>query len=217
MADIVPYTWRKGMPNTLNFRRDGYSDEDRLGFDKYIDTLSSMIRDSDFETPFCIGIYGKWGSGKTSFMRLLEKELVEKGESEPYPVTVWFNPWRYEKEEHLIIPFLKTIEQALEQYKGKQELLKPLKGMAKKIGEAAAAFAYGLKAEFKLLGIFGFTFDAAKAVEREEEDLVDARDEHRLGVGVAGARGRLGHEVCGSGSVARVLGGRGNFEGPGGK
>ncbi len=155
------------MPDTLNFRRDGYSDTDRLGFDKYIDTLAGMILDPDFQTPFCIGIYGKWGSGKTSFMRLLEKELLSAGTNEPQPVPVWFNPWRYEKEKHLIIPFLKTIEQALEGFDGRSAIGKALKGAAQKIGDAATAFAYGLTAECKL-GPIGVSFDAAKAADREE-------------------------------------------------
>ncbi|MBW2738762.1 MAG: hypothetical protein JRE64_07895 [Deltaproteobacteria bacterium] len=86
---------------------DVYCQEDQLGFDKYVETLHGIIKDKDFKTPFCIGIYGRWGSGKTSFMHLLENRLV-KDDSSPHVVPAWFNPWRYEKEEHLIIPFLKT-------------------------------------------------------------------------------------------------------------
>ena len=88
------------MEYRLNIKSDIYCEEDLLGFDKYVDTLSKMVTDKDFKTPFCIGIFGKWGSGKTSFMHLLEKKL-STGSAEPYPIPVWFNPWRYEKEEHL--------------------------------------------------------------------------------------------------------------------
>lgn len=97
------------MEYRLNINSDIHCNEDMLGFDKYIETLGRMINDKDFKTPFCIGIYGKWGTGKTSFMHLLETRLL-KGKDEPHAIPVWFNPWRYEREEHLIIPFLKTIE-----------------------------------------------------------------------------------------------------------
>ena len=99
----------------LNINSDIYCDKDQLGFDKYIETLKTMFTDKDFKTPFCIGIFGKWGCGKTSFMHLLENRLLQ-GNTKPHAIPVWFNPWRYEKEEHLIIPFLKTIERGIKKY-----------------------------------------------------------------------------------------------------
>ena len=158
--------------NLINYRSDIYCTEDRLGFDKYIDVLSSMIRDRDFKTPFCIGIFGEWGRGKTSFMHLLQGR-ISQDQIEPYIIPVWFNPWRYEKEEHLIIPFLKTIEREIEKYIEDQKglgdkLTEKLKGAATKIGDAACAFAYGMQAECKL-GLAKITFDAAKMTAREEE------------------------------------------------
>lgn len=159
------------MEYRLNIKSDIYCEKDLLGFDKYIDTLSKMVTDKDFKTPFCIGIFGKWGSGKTSFMHLLEKRLSES-DSEPHAIPVWFNPWRYEKEEHLIIPFLKTIEHEIKRYKKEHEQngkkwLKKIQNAGRKIGEASAALAYGMTLEAKLGG-FGFTLDTSKAVEREE-------------------------------------------------
>lgn len=96
------------MEDILNIQSDAHCEEDQLGFDPYVRTIARMVTDKDFKTPFCIGIYGKWGSGKASFMRLLEKRLLEE-KTNPRAIPVWFNPWRYEKEEHLIIPFLKTM------------------------------------------------------------------------------------------------------------
>jgi formylglycine-generating enzyme required for sulfatase activity len=158
--------------NLINYRSDIYCTEDRLGFDKYIDVLSSMIRGRDFKTPFCIGIFGEWGRGKTSFMHLLQGR-ISQDQIEPYIIPVWFNPWRYEKEEHLIIPFLKTIEREIEKYiedqKGLEEkLTEKLKGAATKIGDAACAFAYGMQAECKL-GLAKIKLDVAKMAVREKE------------------------------------------------
>jgi len=158
--------------NLLNYRSDIYCTEDRLGFDKYIDVLSSIIRDQDFKTPFCIGIFGEWGSGKTSFMHLLQSR-ISQDQAVPYVIPVWFNPWRYEKEKHLIIPFLKTIEREIGKYIEDQKglgkkLTEKLKGAATKIGDAACAFAYGMQADCKL-GLAKITFDAAKMTVREEE------------------------------------------------
>ncbi|MGA1840690.1 MAG: SUMF1/EgtB/PvdO family nonheme iron enzyme [bacterium] len=61
------------------------------------------------DCPITIGIYGNWGTGKTSLMRLM-KEIVEKeGRGENAAVAVWFNAWQYEREEHLIVPLIATI------------------------------------------------------------------------------------------------------------
>lgn len=108
------------MPANLTFRRDYFCLDDQLGFDRYVRTLAEMITDKHFRTPFCIGIHGEWGSGKTFFMRQLEVQL-KKSATDPLAVPVWFNPWRYGKEEHLIIPFLRTIAAALKGYQGSKE------------------------------------------------------------------------------------------------
>ncbi len=157
------------MVHRLNFVSDIHCSEDQLGFARYVNTLAAMIGEEGFTTPFCIGIYGDWGSGKTSFMHQLQKRVKEDG-GETHMVPVWFNPWRYEKEEHLIIPFLKTIEKSLAAApKGlAPEVAAKLKDAAAAVGRVAAAFAYGLNVEWKLGGLKA-VFDASKAVGREEE------------------------------------------------
>jgi formylglycine-generating enzyme required for sulfatase activity len=93
----------------------------------------------------------------------------------PRPITVWFNPWRYEREEHLIVPFLKTIEKALSAYCEQhnqdgtlETLVKKVRNAAIKIAHAAAAIAYGSKFEFQVLGL-KYGLDAGKAADREEK------------------------------------------------
>lgn len=160
------------MAYRLSPRSDAYCQEDQLGFDKYVDTLHSIIKDKDFKTPFCIGIFGKWGSGKTSFMHLLEKSLLE-GDTTPYVIPAWFNPWRYEKEEHLIIPFLKTIESEIISYvtskrtEKKRQILDGIIKAAQKIGHTSEAILYAIKADFKM-GPVGIQFDVAKGIDRED-------------------------------------------------
>jgi hypothetical protein len=61
----------------------------------------SRQRFAELPGAFCCGVYGDWGSGKTSLLRALERRFRDNGH-----VTVWFEPWRYEREEHLIIPLL---------------------------------------------------------------------------------------------------------------
>jgi formylglycine-generating enzyme required for sulfatase activity len=158
--------------NKAGFNPDTPGSIDLLGFDLYIDTLAGLIKKPGFKTPFCLGVHGEWGSGKTTFMDRLADKLAKNGPG-PRIVPVWFNPWRYSKEEHLIIPFLKTIEAALLRYTKENEgleeiVLKPFKEGAVKMWRAAAAIAYGLKGEIKFGPLGGVTLDGSKMIDREE-------------------------------------------------
>ncbi len=78
--------------------------KDLLGFPDHVKSLAKLIEDIPFkDTPLSIGIYGDWGSGKTSFLMMLEEELLP----EIHPI--WFNAWKYEKEENLWVALLQTI------------------------------------------------------------------------------------------------------------
>lgn len=75
---------------------------DCLGFKSSVIGLSEIVQ--NLETPFTIGVYGRWGSGKTSFMRLLEAQLRIGGFK-----TFWFDAWKYENETSLLIPLLSKL------------------------------------------------------------------------------------------------------------
>jgi hypothetical protein len=86
--------------------------DDCLGFEAYVETLITVVLEEDM-APVTVGIFGDWGSGKTSLMRMMEQQLTAQGTQ---IVTVWFNPWQYEgKNEvqtaliHVILDGLKSV------------------------------------------------------------------------------------------------------------
>jgi predicted KAP-like P-loop ATPase len=68
---------------------DQATTHDRLRFDDFRAALSDAITTSD--PPVTIGVFGDWGSGKTSMMRMLKKELDDAGHHR----TVWFDAWKF--------------------------------------------------------------------------------------------------------------------------
>jgi polynucleotide 5'-kinase involved in rRNA processing len=50
---------------------------DALDFEPYADTLKDIIASPSTHTPLTIGVFGTWGSGKTSLMRMIQKTLPE--------------------------------------------------------------------------------------------------------------------------------------------
>lgn len=61
--------------------------EDIFAVGKYINGLSSFILECD--TPMTVAVQGDWGSGKTSFMMLIQEALGEN------VLPVWFNTWQF--------------------------------------------------------------------------------------------------------------------------
>lgn len=71
------------------------TEKDGLDFAPYVNTLVEVITSPNTSTPLTLGIFGTWGSGKTSLMRMIEKGLPKSFR------TTWFNAWMYDKEDTL--------------------------------------------------------------------------------------------------------------------
>ena len=79
---------------------------DAPDFKEYAERLSKIIVRS--KPQFTVGIFGGWGTGKTTMMQMIEGEIKNKNSDNV--TTVWFDSWRYEREEYsLMIPLLRTI------------------------------------------------------------------------------------------------------------
>ncbi|EEB74261.1 P-loop NTPase fold protein [Thermococcus sp. AM4] len=90
-------------------------------FKDYVTIVSEIITNS--EPPrFTIGVFGGWGIGKTSFLKSLEKHL---NDNQKNIVVVFFNAWRYERENHYAtLPLLKSIYFALKNWESKNSSLR---------------------------------------------------------------------------------------------
>ena len=66
--------------------------------------LSSFLRNVNTKPPLTLAITGRWGSGKSSLMRLLMADLRRYGGR-----AVWFNAWHHNEEEHLLASLFETI------------------------------------------------------------------------------------------------------------
>ena len=94
-----------------------------LDFDLYRDAIVNIIKNS--YPKFTIGIFGDWGTGKTTLMNSINEFLKE---NENDIVRVRFETWRYEREEQFaLIPLLKTIAFALPEEPKFQNLKQKLK------------------------------------------------------------------------------------------
>jgi energy-coupling factor transporter ATP-binding protein EcfA2 len=97
--------------------------DDRLSFSHYADILTEVVLTAD--TPITIGIFGSWGSGKTSLMRLVAEQLINRRTaSHRWARVVWFNAWQYERDEGALWRAL--ILRVLEGLEGRGAVTAPL-------------------------------------------------------------------------------------------
>jgi len=81
---------------------------DTLDRSKYADAFVQVIQTCD--TPLVIGLYGTWGVGKTSLMRLIQSKLSFSELCR----SVWFDPWQHQFDEDPAIALLHTMVDELD-------------------------------------------------------------------------------------------------------
>jgi len=133
--------------------------DDLLKFSAYARVLArATIETRDSIT---IGVFGEWGTGKTSLMRLIHKEVAEDDAA----AAVWFNAWQYEKEEHLIVPLTATINKQLDEKTWSDEIVDG----AKSVRDALRAIAYG----FSIKGKVGIPLLSEAEVNLSPKDMIE--------------------------------------------
>ena len=66
--------------------------------------ISLFVRNPDASAPLTFALTGKWGSGKSSLMKLVERDLNNDG-----CPCVWFNAWHHQSETHLFAALMESI------------------------------------------------------------------------------------------------------------
>lgn len=103
------------MSDSIHFLGDNpisKPEEDLFNFKHYAEKVQKLIQlNSSNPEPITIGIYGKWGEGKTSFLNLIENKIdhFEKKEGDKEYLKFHFNPWRYSSEEEMLFDFFDTL------------------------------------------------------------------------------------------------------------
>jgi hypothetical protein len=140
-----------------------------LGFPATAEALARIIDQS--APQFSVGVFGGWGSGKTTLMQAIERELDPSRS-----LAVRFSAWRYEKERHLIVPLLDTVRDALVTSRSGGAAQKArARKTAATIGRVIRSIIAGTSMDVGVPGAIKVSFDANKAlsVHRGSDDDAD--------------------------------------------
>ena len=82
---------------------------DLFGRSKIVDEIVKTIniKSKTDHSCFVIGIYAKWGEGKTSVLNLIEEKLLSQQDN---IVISKFNPWFFKDQESLLFDFFNSID-----------------------------------------------------------------------------------------------------------
>ncbi|MCA1815832.1 MAG: KAP family NTPase [Acidobacteria bacterium] len=73
--DVLRQAVRERLFRNPPAQSDGASVVDLLGFEEHADALVDIIRKDETKPPLVVGVYGPWGSGKSTFMGLVKAKL----------------------------------------------------------------------------------------------------------------------------------------------
>lgn len=157
---------------------DVESSEDYLNFGE-VSSLAVDIISSPKMLPVSIGIFGNWGSGKSSMLNLIETQLKESTDKEY--IIVRFDAWLYQGYDDVRAALLETIASTILEYTDNPNLAKKVHGLLTRVDKFRL---FGLTAEAGAL-LMGFpTFGVLAKTSGMLGDLMNGIQDEKEQEGV---------------------------------
>ena len=115
---------------------DKETTQDLLGYTVHASLLKNVVT-NEKNLPITVGLYGDWGSGKSSILKILEEQLNKEDDA----VVVYFDGWSFESFDDAKMALIQGIVDALENEKR----------FFAKVGDEVTEDYKALKAAFKKL------------------------------------------------------------------
>ena len=90
-------------------------EQDLLGRSVFSKQLGKAVYEYNVKDGLVIGLFGKWGTGKTSVINMAENEINRLAkEDENKPLIMRFVPWNYSDKDNLISLFFQSLKNKIE-------------------------------------------------------------------------------------------------------
>jgi len=94
---------------------DNETDEDLLGFEIHANLVKSIVTDPAM-LPVTVGLFGDWGGGKSSILKLLQRDLQPLDPEKPDVLVVYFDTWVFQGYEDAKAAILAVLLQELKEH-----------------------------------------------------------------------------------------------------
>lgn len=132
------------MSKILNDNPISNIENDKFSRTSFSNRLSEIIKKYKSDSSITIGLYGKWGEGKSSVLNFVKAKLDE----EKTIRTVHFNPWRYVSEQEIIIGYFQLLAKTIDvNLKSGKEKVGDLLTKYAEFASGLNPFLFGVKAE----------------------------------------------------------------------
>lgn len=153
------------------------SEQDLLGRVTFSKQLGEAIYKYDGKDGLVLGVFGKWGTGKTSILNMVVNEINYLSDNDDdSPIIVNFSPWNYSDKDNLISLFFRVLKNKLNMDKYEET--------RKKIGKALTDYSDALDA-LALVPMVGFglatilkTIAKAQGAELSKDVDIDTTKEN---------------------------------------
>ena len=86
------------------------ADQDRFNRAPFASRIADTIARRPDPSSLVVGVFGPWGDGKTSVLKMMEEEL----QHHDHVIVLHFNPWHFQSEDQLIRGFFATLADGLD-------------------------------------------------------------------------------------------------------
>lgn len=142
-------------------------EQDQLGYADFAENLAETIDTRIPRQDFVVGVYGPWGSGKSTILNFVEYFLEEQDEP---PLIIRFNPWWFSGQADLIRKFFDQLKSGLDADSRFENVRDKLSNFASSLSNIPISSGAGVPAE-PLLALIG------EALATEGEDLDGLKEE----------------------------------------
>lgn len=106
------------------------SEQDLLGRVTFSKQLGEAIYKYDGKDGLVLGVFGKWGTGKTSILNMVVNEINYLSDNDDdSPIIVNFSPWNYSDKDNLIGIFFEDLRIKLKLHSNKENMKQILKAI----------------------------------------------------------------------------------------
>ena len=154
------------MSNTLPPLTDNpveHLESDAFGFRPHIERLDAVVA-AAHPLPLTVGIFGPWGSGKSSFLRMWQDLMVSNDDRSH---AIWFNPWKYDQK---VDVWAALIQSLLAELKKNRRIADTVTSLARQVTWLMLRGGLGKAGELATAGILD------KATFEQALDAIASRD-----------------------------------------